>query len=173
MFRAKIANHQKPAGRETPLRPGVVNGIGLDAQGVSELCASHLLDDVACRCHTAPYPSMVGLSSPTTGCLLSERPCCTTLTMSDSKPNDGKRPDYSEIGERLSAARQVLFPGATQTEWAKHNGFAPNQWNNWEVGARRISVDAAEVLCRRYGLTLDFIYLGRSDGLPEILRKSL
>ena len=82
------------------------------------------------------------------------------------------RPDYTEIGRRLTAIR-TAFSDLSQKAWAEKNGFSPTQYNNWEKGTRRISVDAAETLMDRYGLTLDYIYRGRVDGLSEKASKAL
>lgn len=77
---------------------------------------------------------------------------------------------YAEIGSRLEAMRTKMSD-MNQREWAEKHGFNPTQYNNWAKGTRRITVDAAEVLCVRYGLTLDAIYRGRVSGLPENLSK--
>lgn len=79
---------------------------------------------------------------------------------------------YPDIGHRLSAIRRA-FSDMTQQSWAEKHGFTPTQYNNWEKGTRRIPVEAAERLCEVYGLTLDFIYRGRRDGLSETASKSL
>jgi transcriptional regulator with XRE-family HTH domain len=73
---------------------------------------------------------------------------------------------YPDIGHRLASIRRG-FSDMTQTEWAKRHNFAVTQYNNWEKGARRIPVEAAEKLCEVYGITLDFIYRGRRDGLSK------
>lgn len=79
---------------------------------------------------------------------------------------------FAAIGERLRALRLAFGP-TKQVDWcAKHN-FTPSQWNNWERGTKRISVDSAERLCEIYGLTLDWIYRGRRDGLAETASKVL
>lgn len=82
------------------------------------------------------------------------------------------QPQYAEIGRRLTAIREG-FSDLTQRAWAEKHGFQPTQWNNWEKGTRRIPVESAERLCQVYGLTLDFIYRGRRDGLSEIASKVL
>jgi transcriptional regulator with XRE-family HTH domain len=81
---------------------------------------------------------------------------------------------YAAIGARLRSLR-LWTQGSdpNQRAWAEKHGFAPTQWNNWEKGARRIPIEDAETLCARYGLTLDWIYRGRSDGLSESLRNVL
>ena len=75
---------------------------------------------------------------------------------------------YAEIGKRLLLLRTGLGD-LSQKSWAEKHGFNATQYNNWEKGVRRIPVDAADVLCDRYGLTLDAIYRGRMLGLPDTL----
>lgn len=82
------------------------------------------------------------------------------------------RPEYSDIASRLTAVRNG-FSDLSQKAWAEKNGFNPTQWNNWEKGRRRIPVDEAERLSEMYGLTLDYIYRGRLDGLSEKARNVL
>lgn len=79
---------------------------------------------------------------------------------------------YAEIGERLTRVRQA-FSELNQSLWAAKHGFAKTQYNNWESGTRRIPVDEAERLCEIYGLTLDWVYRGRRDGLSESASKVL
>lgn len=79
---------------------------------------------------------------------------------------------YPEIGQRLADVRRA-FSNMNQAQWAAKHGFGVTQYNNWEKGARRITVDAAERLCDAYGLTLDFVYRGRRDGLSENALKAL
>lgn len=82
---------------------------------------------------------------------------------------DASKPEFAEIGARLLAVRRAMSD-LNQKDWAEKNGFNQTQYNNWENGKRRIPVEAAERLCERYGLTLDFVYRGRRDGLPDNLR---
>lgn len=84
-----------------------------------------------------------------------------------TKPNE-----YAEIGRRLIALREAESK-LTQKEWAEKHGFNATQYNNWETGARRITVDAAERLCDLYGLKLDFIYRGNISGLPDSIKNLL
>lgn len=76
------------------------------------------------------------------------------------------------IGERLAALRRA-FSQLNQKDWAAKNRFNVAQYNNWERGTRRIPVEAAMQLCEAYGVTLDYLYRGRRDGLSESLRKAL
>jgi transcriptional regulator with XRE-family HTH domain len=80
---------------------------------------------------------------------------------------------YPDIGQRLIAIRQGFAPDLSQKAFADRHAFGHTQYNNWETGARRIPVDAAETLCEAYGLTLDFVYRGRRDGLSEKASKVL
>lgn len=79
---------------------------------------------------------------------------------------------YSDIGERLKRVREG-FSDLSQKAWAEKHVFQNTQWNNWEKGTRRIPVEAAEKLCHLYGLSLDFIYLGRRDALSDTASKTL
>lgn len=83
---------------------------------------------------------------------------------------------YPEIGQRLEAIRNAFAPRLgvkSQREWATRHGWIPTRYGNWETGHGRIPVEEAEKLCGLYGLTLDFIYRGRRDGLSETASKSL
>ena len=79
---------------------------------------------------------------------------------------------YLAIGARLAAIREG-FGGLDQRAWADKHQFGVTQWNNWERGVRRIPVENSEKLCLLYGLTLDFIYMGRRDGLSDRASKVL
>lgn len=76
---------------------------------------------------------------------------------------------FGAIGARLRKPRDSS--GLNQKAWAERHGFNLTQYNNWERGDRRIPLEHAETLCDRYGLTLDFIYRGRLDGLSEYAQK--
>lgn len=79
---------------------------------------------------------------------------------------------FHDVAERLVKIRQA-FSDLGQKAWAEKHGFSQTQYNNWEKGVRRITVDEAERLCDIYGLTLDFIYRGRRDGLSDTASKVL
>lgn len=80
--------------------------------------------------------------------------------------------DFPGIGERLSAIRRANS-SLDQKAWAEKHGFGQTQYNNWEKGTRRIPVDDAEKLCDLYSVSLDFVYRGKRNGLPENIRNLL
>lgn len=70
-----------------------------------------------------------------------------------------------EIGRRLEALR--LAKGiAAQNMFAQLIGAQISQYNNWETGRRRITVDFAIKICVLTGATLDYIYRGDVSSLP-------
>lgn len=79
---------------------------------------------------------------------------------------------HSEIGDRIDHVR-TAFTTLTQKEFAERMGYNYGQFNNWTRGERRIPIEAALKLAQTYGLTLDWIYLGRRDGLAETASKVL
>jgi transcriptional regulator with XRE-family HTH domain len=79
---------------------------------------------------------------------------------------------YEDVGNRLRLIREH-FSDLSQKAWAENHGFNVTQYNNWEKGVRRIPVEAAEKLCETYGITLDWMYRGKRDGLSETFRKSI
>jgi len=79
---------------------------------------------------------------------------------------------FLEIGRRIEAVRQS-FTDLSQKEFAQRHGFNPTQWNNWATGTRRIPLECSEKLVAAYGLSLDWIYLGRRDGLADNASKVL
>lgn len=85
---------------------------------------------------------------------------------------DTDRKEFADVAERLRSIREA-FSDLNQKDWAAKHGFNQTQYNNWEKGTRRITVDCAEKLSDLYGLSLDFIYRGRRDGLSEKASKAL
>jgi DNA-binding XRE family transcriptional regulator len=118
---------------------------------------------------TALYPHKVDFGKATIGGLRYRFACGKPVTETSAR---NLALPYEDIGLRLKAIREH-FSDLSQKDWAEKHGFNKTQYNNWEKGARRIPVDAAEALCLAYGLTLDSIYRGRLDGLSENLRKVL
>lgn len=71
------------------------------------------------------------------------------------------------IAERLRLTREAS--GLKQAAFCRQVGISPQAWNNYETGARRISLDQALRVCAVTGATLDWIYRGISSSLPLAL----
>ena len=71
------------------------------------------------------------------------------------------------VAKRLILTRDAL--NRTAAEICREIGCKPNRWSQYESGERRITLEIAERLCDKYGLTLDWIYRGDPSGLPQRL----
>lgn len=69
------------------------------------------------------------------------------------------------VSTRLKWTRQAL--GYSQADWSRFIGIAPQAWNNYERGLRRISINQSLKLCDRSEVSLDWIYRGVTAGLPR------
>lgn len=114
----------------------------------------------------AQYPHLVDNCKATNGGLRNHPQFVNVAPMAQGES------EFEEIGARLTRVRQA-FSDLSQKAWAEKHNFNKTQYNNWEKGTRRIPVECAEKLCGLYGLTLDFIYRGRRDGLAENASKVL
>ena len=74
---------------------------------------------------------------------------------------------YWKIGRRIRLIRETT--GMTKTDFAAICGYNYTRYINWESGHRRMMPDEAEVLCNKFGVTLDFIYRGIEAQLPHSL----
>jgi transcriptional regulator with XRE-family HTH domain len=78
------------------------------------------------------------------------------------------------VGKRLQLARRAFKFGDNQGKFARGAGISPTAYNQWETGENYPGVAAAIKLCERYpGLTLDWIYRGKMEGLPTDLSNAL
>lgn len=113
-------------------------------------------------------PQFVGPSKSTTRSVPSHSHGAISSGVSENK-------QYPEIGVRVRAIREAFSgpPPDTRRVWAARHQFNESQYGNWETGVRRIPIECADLLCERYGLTLDFIYRGRMDGLSATARNQL
>lgn len=71
------------------------------------------------------------------------------------------------IGKRLVRTREAL--GYSQAQFCREIGIERNQYNPFEKGRRRITVDVALLILDRFEISLDWIYAGRKMGLPAHL----
>ena len=74
---------------------------------------------------------------------------------------------YTSIGNRLKAVRLAFFPDTTISRYADLMGFNYTRYLNWESGLNRPQPDEAVIFCDKFGITLDFIYLGREFALSQ------
>ena len=72
---------------------------------------------------------------------------------------------YADIAHRLRAVRAYYDLGSA--EYAEQADVSPKSYSQWESGDFRISIDGAIRLHGRFGVSLDFIYLGVMDALPH------
>lgn len=72
--------------------------------------------------------------------------------------------NWKSVASRLSLTRSVV--GLNQGEFGKRAGLAPNQYNQYETGAKKLSITGAVALCNTYNLTLDWLFLDDPSGLP-------
>lgn len=79
--------------------------------------------------------------------------------------------DPVPVGRRLRLTREALRLG--QNEFAGRANIAPNTYNQYETGARLISIGRAVALCDQYQLTLDWVYRGEPGNLPYKLASAI
>lgn len=68
------------------------------------------------------------------------------------------------IGYRLRLLREAL--GLSPSEMADMLGIERTYWSRFENGRRAINDTTAALLVTTFGVTLDFLILGRADKLP-------
>jgi hypothetical protein len=69
------------------------------------------------------------------------------------------------IGQRLRRLRLAMgFP--QKRAWVQFIGGHEPNWNSFESGNRRITVDEALKLCAKTGASLDWIYRGVEGNMP-------
>ena len=67
------------------------------------------------------------------------------------------------VGERIKLLRDSL--GLSQTEFAAGAGLVRAAVATWERGAQRPGIALAQKITDRYGVTLDWLFLGRTHTL--------
>ncbi|MCV6576292.1 MAG: helix-turn-helix domain-containing protein [Cohaesibacter sp.] len=78
---------------------------------------------------------------------------------------------YADIALRLRAARAYF--DMSQKEFAEAADVQQKSYNQWESGDFRASIQGAIKLRERYGISLDFIYVGNMDALPTKMSNAL
>lgn len=75
------------------------------------------------------------------------------------------------IGQRLELTREAI--GLKQGDFAREAGLSQSRYSQYESGGKQPSIDAANQLCDRYNLTLDWIYRGDTSGLRYPLASAI
>lgn len=92
--------------------------------------------------------------------------CLTYLDLKkgnmEIKPVHGK---FMDISNRLRALRS--YYDMSSKDFAEQMSVPPKSYSQWESGDFRMSLDGALKMQERYGISLDFIYTGRLDTLPN------
>jgi hypothetical protein len=83
------------------------------------------------------------------------------------------RPDSNEaVAERLKLLRKVIS-GESQTAFAARLNVEVKRWNNFERGMP-LSKEVAFTIVRKFpNVTLDWLWLGRADGMPVRFQREL
>ena len=68
------------------------------------------------------------------------------------------------VARRLALTREIL--GLTEKVFAERAGVILSRYHLWETGRSPISLNSAMALCAAHGLTLDWLYRGKVQGLP-------
>ena len=77
-----------------------------------------------------------------------------------------------DVAQRLFETRQALgFAG--QVDFCREIGVEKNVYNPFEKGRRRITIDVALKIRRRFGIPLDWTYCGDPATLPVHLYQKL
>jgi len=76
----------------------------------------------------------------------------------------------NQLGERLRCVRSIVAPeGKHFAEFLDLMQVDEEVWELWERGAVRPPIEKMEEAAHRMRVTLDFLYRGRTDGLPRDL----
>lgn len=88
-------------------------------------------------------------------------------------PSPTMRDTQQVIAKRLIALRNAL--GVNDATICRNIDVAANRWSQYldPHGKRTITLDVAVRLRKRYGVPLDWIYLGDESGLPRGLSERL
>jgi len=73
-----------------------------------------------------------------------------------------------EVARRMRALRMATA-GDSQADFCRRVGIAQNTWNQYEKGRGRPNLETAALLRDKLGVTLDWVYLADSSGLPTRL----
>lgn len=87
--------------------------------------------------------------------------------MTGPQNDAGRRPQeiMAVVARRLALSRTVL--GFSQAEVCRLLAVKHNTWSMWESGKNLPDPLVMACYCDRFGITLDYIYRGRLDGIAD------
>lgn len=74
-------------------------------------------------------------------------------------------PDNTAIGRRLDAVR--IASGLNRGEFAETCGIDPSSYTKIALGKKILLMEMGIAVCQRWGVSMDYLYLGRLNNLPE------
>lgn len=86
-------------------------------------------------------------------------------------PNTFAEMRPERIGHRLRLLREAL--GLKPAEMADRLGIERTYWSRFENGKRPVTETTAALLADRFGVTLDFLILGKWQGVPMDLAERM
>ena len=86
-------------------------------------------------------------------------------------PKRPLRAAHPDIAERLRAVRTIYGPSLS--EFCQTYGFSPSQWSNYEAGFKPSLAAVEQLIMQIDGLTLDWIYRGKTGGLTVMMLRIL
>jgi DNA-binding XRE family transcriptional regulator len=76
---------------------------------------------------------------------------------------------FPAIGQRLRLLRMALMPRSSRAQFARLVGLSRTTWVKCEIGTARLSLTTALVLHQKFGVSLDWVYLGDGRTMPQEL----
>lgn len=84
---------------------------------------------------------------------------------------ENQEDDREAVAARLERVRTIL--GLEKKEFAERAGLTMQVYGPFENAQRDLSLRAAKLLRKTYGLPLEFTYFGKIDDLPTRISKDL
>lgn len=75
------------------------------------------------------------------------------------------------VAARLRRAREIL--DMDQKTFGERAGMLPQTYGPYETGSRELTLAAAKKIRRAHGLTLEFMYFGKTEDLPHRIAAKL
>jgi transcriptional regulator with XRE-family HTH domain len=76
---------------------------------------------------------------------------------------------FPDIGRRLRLLRTAVMPTGNPAEFARSVGLTRTAWMRCEIGAARLGLTTALLLRQKFGVSLDWIYVGDESMMPQQL----